>query len=85
MRKQLLLLFASLSINSVSAQLLTQTDKPFYLTFSELNSWTSTGTTANSANVSSVPLKVRDKSLPAQLNPNLSFNTRSALSHEIYF
>lgn len=76
MRKQLLLLFASLSINSVSAQLLTQTDKPFYLTFSELNSWTSTGTTANSANVSSVPLKVRDKSLPAQLNPNLSFNMK---------
>lgn len=76
MRKQLLLLFASLSINSVSAQLLTQTGKPFYLTFSELNSWTSTGTTANSANVSSVPLKVRDKSLPAQLNPNLSFNMK---------
>lgn len=76
MRKQLLLLFASLSMNSVSAQLLTQTDKPFYLTFSELNSWTSTGTTANSANVSSVPLKVRDKSLPAQLNPNLSFNMK---------
>lgn len=76
MRKQLLLLFASLSMNSVSAQLLTQTDKPFYLTFSELNSWTSTGTTANSDNVSSVPLKVRDKSLPAQLNPNLSFNMK---------
>lgn len=76
MKKRLLFLITSLSMSNINAQLYTQTDKPFYLTFAELNSWTSSGTTANAANVSTVALQIRDKSLPAQLNPNMSFNMK---------
>ena len=46
------------------------------LTPTELMAWTATGPTALPANVSTVPLAVRQNALAPQLNPNMSFSSK---------
>lgn len=67
------LLFASsLWITTSASAQISGESPPFALSIAQLKSWTSTGSTASAANVSTEPLATRFTQSNTQLNPNLS-------------
>ncbi|MDO5664762.1 MAG: discoidin domain-containing protein [Bacteroidia bacterium] len=71
----LFLLFVIL-IHSSYGQFVNRTAAPLTLTYQQLIDWTPTGSTADSRNVSTVPLAQREYILASQLTPNLNFDTK---------
>jgi endo-beta-N-acetylglucosaminidase D len=69
-------LFSLLTGISTYSQLIPRKTAPLYITIDQLKSWTTSGSTASNANVSTIVLAPRQNILNSQLNPNMSFDMK---------